>query len=390
MRHLMHNVRPGFTGVMIALLLVSGCTPSAPPQKPAPTGSPTVVVTEASVQGRLRGTVVALLADNRWIAVRTADGQIVARGSVAATPSQVLSGGHYLAVSPDGQFLYLLAYPMAGNPSRLVVVDGATAVVRASYLVPQPDVVFYALAVGPQTGLLYLFGNRGPSAIITVLDTHTGAVRMSWTAHAADGHTWTVYEGTISPDERHLLVSYAGPDTSGFDVFTRTGSTLQRCQSSQLTPGEGCFFTFRAVAFYGEDILAISGKDSIVQMDLQGVPRHTFDTGLHTDLFEFAVDAHRQRLYTVGACGYTQGFSAVDLSAGAAPPSVLTTSDGVCGERLAVTADGGEIVTGKTSVTLPDPSLPGHLLFVDANSGRVQMSVATPSELLDVLAFPGP
>ncbi len=59
-----------------------------------------------------------------------------------------------------------------------------------------------------------------------------------------------------------------------------------------------------------------------------------------------------------------------------APPLIFTANNGVCGERLALTAD-GQVVTGKTAVTVPDPSLPGQLLFVDVNTGRVRRSVAT-------------
>jgi hypothetical protein len=389
MRRVMRTWSSCFAGSMLVLLSVSGCINPSHPSKPEPVGSSTIGASTG-----LRGIIVALLANYRLLAVRATDGKVVASEAVAPSPSQLTGAGHYLAVSLDDKLLYVLTSPLANSPSRVVVMDGATATVRASYPVPEPDSVFRSLALGPQTGLLYLFGNRGNSVIISVFDPRKGTVRTSWRAREAAGHNWYVYQGAVSPDERHLLVSYHGPDTTGIDVFTLTGSTLQRCQPAQpivARVGNGCLSTHGGFAFYGEDILAATGGSDILQMDLQGVVQQTFDTRLDRNhLMEFVVDAHRQRLYAVGACAYVDGFSRVDLHATPPPPAELSQNNGVCGERLTFTADGTEVVTGKTHVTVPDPTLPGQLLFVDVNSGRVRRSVETPSELIDLLTFPGP
>jgi hypothetical protein len=378
-----------FAGSLLVLLSVSACITPSHPSKPEPSGSST-----GGASTDLRGIIVARLSNNRLLAVRAPDGKVVAALALAPPPSQMTGAGHYLAVSPDDKLLYVLTSPLATTKSRIVVVDAATAAVRESLVVPEPDIVFRSLVVGPKTGLLYLFGNRGNSVIITVFDPRKGTVRTSWIAREASGHNWYVYQGAVSPDERHLLVSYHGPDTTGIDVFTPTGSTLQRCRPAQPTVasvGNGCLSTHGGFAFYGEDILAATGGSDILQMDLQGVVQQTFDTRLdHNHLMEFVVDAHRQRLYAVGACAYVDGFSRVDLHATPTPPAIPTLNNGVCGERLTLTADGTEVVTGKTHVTVPDPTVPGQLLFVDVNSGLLRRSIATPSELIDLLTFPGP
>jgi len=49
-----------------------------------------------------------------------------------------------------------------------------------------------------------------------------GAHPSTWTARSADGHTWTLYQGSVSADEQRLYVSYHGPDITGLDWFDAT------------------------------------------------------------------------------------------------------------------------------------------------------------------------
>jgi len=311
----MHHWRSFPAGLVMMLLIISGCSQPSQFQQTSTTPLPTGTVKAVASTG-LRGAVVALLADNRLIAVRPTDGQVLVEQTLGAPPPALVGAGHYLAMSPDGKLLYVLPYAVAGTRSSVVEIATATARVQASYLLPASGMVYRSLAVGAKTGRIYLFGNRGSSVVITVLDAHTGAARISWTARPADGHNWLVYQGAVSSDERQLLVSYHGPDTTGVDVFTWQGQALQRCPSppfSSVDAGFGCLRSHGGFTFYGAGIPAATGTSLIEELDLHGGLHQAFDTRLVGHLMEFVVDAHRQRLYMIGACGYVNGFSAVDL-----------------------------------------------------------------------------
>jgi len=85
------------------------------------------------------------------------------------------------------------------------------------------DVAYRALALGPRTGDIYLFGNRiiGPDrgprqgppsdAVVTVLDSTNLTVIHNWTVRPSAGLDWYVYSGSIDDQEHHLYVSYHGP-----------------------------------------------------------------------------------------------------------------------------------------------------------------------------------
>ena len=52
----------------------------------------------------------------------------------------------------------------------------------------------------------------------------------------------------------------------------------------------------------------------ILDVDSYGAIRTGFDTGLEGNhLMEFVVDPMAERLYAVGSCGYSGGFSAVSV-----------------------------------------------------------------------------
>src|SRR5260370_12623937 len=128
MRLVMRTRSTFFAGSMFGLLLVTGCINSSQPAGPSPKG-PSKVIASAG----LRGMIVALLANNRLIAVRATDGKVVASEAIAPTPTEGTGAGHYLAVSPDDKLLYVLSYPLANNPSPVEAVEGATAAGRGTY-----------------------------------------------------------------------------------------------------------------------------------------------------------------------------------------------------------------------------------------------------------------
>lgn len=360
-----------------------------------------------------KGTVFTLLADNRLMAVHAQDGMVIAERVLAPRPvrSPGRSTGHFLARSKDGARLFVLLTDDLSALNQLAVVDIATVEVRATYPLTVSGDSYRSIAVGPGTGRLYLFGNRGGDAIVTILDPASGAALAIWSAKAG-GHSWIVYQGAVSDDERQLFISYHGPDTTGIDWFAVTDGGLQRCQVA-VRPNFGCLPTHGGFAVAGDGLFAATGTNIILNVDENGTIRYgldTFLTGNH--LMEFAVDGQTGQLYAVGSCGYTGGFSAIDLRSGGSPAEM--TKDGVrlrstpvppqvlvrggesarpgtlvpCGERLALGAN-ALVVVGKTEKPVAAPDVPGSLLFLNGRTGQTIETVATPSEPIDVLVIDG-
>ena len=309
-----------------------------------------------------RGTAFALLADNRLIAVRTADGSVIAARRLAPPPPTAAAASrfarHLLALASDGRTLFALipGWPAApgvsGQPDRLAVVARSTTRITATFPLPGEGGTYRSLAVGPQSGRLYLFGNRPDPAtppatpspatsivagatvegvIVTRLDPTTGAVEATWLARTAEGRDWLVYQGAVAPDERTLYVSYHGVATTGIDRFDLVAGGLRRCPPPPQS-GLGCIAGHGGFAFFGDGLLTATGDSVILATDHTGAVIGAIDTRLTGNhLMEFAVDPSADRLYAVGSCGYAGGFSAVSLphldpATGATRRQVATTS----------------------------------------------------------------
>ncbi len=357
--------------------------------------SPIVALT--SSPGSAGSIVFALLADGHLLAVRAANGTVMATRTLttAPIPTDLLAAGHYLARSSDGRTLYAL---VPGDPAYLASVDVATARVQMRYPLAR-GLLARSLAIGPTTGHLYVFGNRPEPAttpfgtpvedvVVQVLDPRNGRLVAHWTARHADGHDWYVYQGDVDHDERHLFISYHGPDTTGIDRFTMDRSGLRRCTSASPSThhiGSGCFHTHGGFTLFGNDILAATGTPLIPEMNQTGRIVRRLDTRLTGNhLMEFVVDDKADRLIAVGPCGYTGGMSIVALARGQTRVLVSPQPDNaICGERF-VRGPAHLLVVGKTAEMVPQRGLPGALLFVDVQTGRLRRTVETPAEPLDV------
>jgi hypothetical protein len=365
-------------------------------------------------------SVFALLADGRVLVVRP-NGRLLAETRLAPPPPPGTdrATGHYLVLSSDGHYVLTLVPGRPEAPDRLAVVDAGSGQVQVTF--PLPDTVtFRSLALGPQTGRVFLFGNAGEvvrppgldslaprqvSVVVAVLDPARGLVVDSWTVRPTDGHDWRVYQGAVSTDERQLFVSYHGPDTTGIDRFDLAPDGPHRCPDAAL-PGRGCLDGHGGFALHQDGLLAATGTPVVVELDQTDAVRRGLDTALTGNhLMEFVVDEAVQRLYAVGSCGYAGGFSAVSLHGAGVPttPTVpgewawIATPEppprlrrgGACGERLAL---GGAnlLVVGKTQQPVPQSGRLGALLMLDPSSGDVTSTVPTPSEPIDVLVAPRP
>lgn len=407
----------------ILTLLVGGCsTPTLPGQdKPTPRPSPTTLAipqaTELANPPPARTTpemnlgtstpsatavpsdvlVFALLTDNRLLAVRAQAGVVATelRLAPAEDTSTIESTGHYMALGDNGSTLYVLASAAA----RVAVIDVATTRMRATYSLPKNG-VYRSLAVGRRTGRLYLYGNDAKDVRVLVLDPDSGARLETWRLVRPGGYNWWVYQGEVSPDERELYISYHGADTTGIDRFRIVGGRLERCEAA-AAPGAGCISAHGGFTLHESHLLVATGDRIVLKMDADGKERGAVDTGLDGNhLMEFVVDQQRGRLYAVGSCAYSGGFSATDLRGAGVPttptipgewrwlstpepPRVKIRGHEPCGERLALSSD-SVLVVGRTAKPVPGTG-PGELQFVDVRTGRVTRSVGTSSEPVDVL-----
>jgi DNA-binding beta-propeller fold protein YncE len=345
-----------------------------------------------------------MLADNELIAA-TIDRGVIATRRLGLQPSPI-AVSHAMAVSQDHRLLYVLVPRGANQPAgsdRVDVINTTTLQVRASYRLDRA-VAYRSLALAPHTGRLFLFGTRsepsGQRLQVSMLDPASGRQLGSWDAHPASGHTWLPHVAIVAIDERHLVVSYHGSDTTGADVLTLAGGRLVRCAGAPASVG--CLQSVHGdvVATAEGHLLATTGDaQRIEELTLDGQVIRRWDselTGNH--LMELGLDPERRWLYAIGSCGYTGGLSAIDLRSGAArllaPPSgprdpeTLRSLPGICGERIEAGL-GGLVVVAKTARAVPQPQASGAVLVVDGQNGRLLRTIATPSEPVDLLLVPG-
>lgn len=353
--------------------------------------------------GNPEGLVYALLADGRLIAVNLERGTIVAEHDLS--PRTVINTTrHLIGRTKNGKKLFVL---LPGPQGRVIAVDTTTG--RISTIFESNDRAFRSLAVGPTTGRIYLFGNDGPTILISVLDPE-GKPLSTWKMIKPEGFDWAVYQGATSVDERRLFVSYHGAarpnvgikGTTGADWFDVTPQGITCCP--QVNPSNvGCMDSHGGFAVYKDGLLTATGGSRVLEIAGNGKVRQAFDTGLDGNhLLEFTIDANQSRLYAVGSCGYVPGFSVVDLERGGSPVAAdpefrfgtdrkppLLFKGGICGERLTL-ASNDLLILAKTGKPVPDATIPGGLVFLNRATGQVIRTVATPSEPVDLLATSEP
>ncbi len=91
--------------------------------------------------------------------------------------------------------LYVLVPGEPTSADVVAIVDAGTGQPLSSFHLDD-GIAYRSLAVGPRTGHVFVFGNRGGEALVTLVDAEHGTKLATWTAHAADGHDWRVYAGS--------------------------------------------------------------------------------------------------------------------------------------------------------------------------------------------------
>ena len=343
---------------------VSCLVPAGPP--PPVGGGPAVVALLGDFDrypSELRGRV------NRVVRISLPGGAVEARrglgprwkpGDIDRLDSLGLreDSGPMLAATPDGRaVLALVRYPVSGR-SSVAVVDARSLRVRCSHPL-EPGVRYSGLLLG-RSGTVYAVGARrsGRSrldSVLTMADAETGELLGSYTLREADqtprvrtGKGWWAYWAALSPDERRLVVSYHGGDTTGADSFrVWPGSRVSgeaperrcpahvpptRCPSDRTDAG----WVHGAVTPAGAGFVAATGGHAMLRLDRRGRESGRLHLNGHLGhLMDFEIDARRGLLY-VSACGARPGILRVELARGR---RTSVPSGEFCGSPLAVHAD---------------------------------------------------
>jgi hypothetical protein len=239
------------------------------------------------------------------------------------------------------------------------VVDARTLRTLCTHSL-EPGVRYSSLLLG-RSGTVYAIGvrrvERGRwNSVLTMADAETGELAGSQTLREADltprvrfAKDWWPYWTALSDDERRLVVSYHGGDTTGADTYRvspgsgveRDGVSEGRCPSR--TPRWGCEtdmtdvgWAHGAVEAAGRGFVAASGGEDVLRVGRRGGETGRLHLRGHLGhLMAFELDAGRRFLY-VSACGARPGILRTDL-AGAGRRMML--SGDFCGTPLALHAN---------------------------------------------------
>lgn len=349
-------------------LLLGACTSAVVPDGLAPT-DPAVVY--------------ALLANGHLLVVHLPRGATNEISLTTSAPDEQ-SEMHAMSLSRDGRTLYA-AVADANLNGHVVEVDTTSAKTVHEIELP-PGTSPRGLVVGPRTGDLYVFGAKGGSAVVWIIDPAARTPAHSITARRADGHNYLVFQGLINAEETALFLSYHGPDTTGIDRYELNGDNIERC-IADVPAGRSCFNAHGGMALLDVRLLATTGEGPLLALDPRsGRMVAQYDVQLPGDhIDDLGVDEYGQRAFIVGSCGYVGGLSVVDLRSGRTTVLVpAREGDPRCGERISVVPGGHTLVVAHTLRPVAAKGRTGKLLVL-ADDGRRLREIATSSEPIDIV-----
>jgi hypothetical protein len=269
-----------------------------------------------------------------------------------------VASGPLLAAAPDRRTVLALVRTVSGGDS-VAVIDAQSLQTRCSH--PLEDGVHYSGLLLGRSGMFYAYGAQrvGSSrwdAVLTIGDARTGELKGSHTLRRAVkgdparyGKSWLVYWGALSADERSLVVSYHGGDTTGADWF-RISPTFdisagrmaeRRCvdRSPRWPCGPGRTDIPRAhgaVTTVGAGFVGATGASDLLELDRggHGVGR-LWVRESKSHLMDFALDDDRRHVY-VSACAKRPTIQRFDLER---DRRRIVPSGTFCGRPLAVYGD---------------------------------------------------
>jgi hypothetical protein len=215
------------------------------------------------------GTAFSLLADSRLIAVRIADGHVIAEQKLAQGP--VSGVGRLMVVSKKTNSLIVLV------SNRLFAMELPSLRITKSISPSRTDCTFRGVAIGPMSNRLYMFGNCPDSINVTVFDPSATRELENWSGTLPAKLDWMIYQGNVSADERRVFISYHGSNTTGIDWFDVLSNRLERCQQHD-DPNLGCIRAHGGFEIRGNKIFATAGGRLIVQTVINGSSLMAYDT----------------------------------------------------------------------------------------------------------------
>jgi hypothetical protein len=340
----------------------------------------------------------AMLADNSLVRVDLTRGRVVARRALDARPgSRFQDARHAIVLDRAQDRMFVLVSGVRGRPDAIAVVHPRTLAVRARFRLDR-GVGYRGILFARSTGLLYAYGSRkGPyvdpqtefgehAAVVTVLRTADGRILARWTVREANRLEWWTYWAALSGDERRLILSYHGSNTTGADVLTLSGTGFSPCAPTRTVfARSGCSGDVHGMAEpYGEGFVAATGGTRVVVLDPRGEVVRRVRTGLQTHHMDFALAEDGRTLVGVGPCGKIGGLWAVDLEAGTnvrLRPARGSTQ--LCGSRIV--AAGGRLLVATGGGAPPYQWIRPAVLVLDGRSGRTVRRIPTGSFALDVV-----
>jgi hypothetical protein len=151
---------------------------------------------------------------------------------------------------------------------------------------------------------------------VAASETLRGAKRGRWRGWGTD---WFVYGGALSPDERRLILSYHGNDTTGADQFlisagsrvSASGRAERRClgRGPRWPCGPGRVdipLVDGAVAAVETGFVGAAAEDGLLRLDRRARVVERMPAAPDEHLMDFALDGARSLLY-VSSCGRRPG-----------------------------------------------------------------------------------
>jgi hypothetical protein len=387
---------------------------------------------DASLAASARPAVIALLGEelvrgfegpyvNRLLRIslpggevqreRTLGRRLPSRPDDARDPIRTTAAaGPLLATAPDSKAVVALVRAPAPGRDRVAVIDAASLETRCSY--PLGKSARYSGLLLGGSGRLYAFGNRRAGAarrwdaVLTIVDMETGAVAASQTLREAErgkwtgwGTDWFAYGGALSADERRLILSYHGGDTTGADQFrispagriAASGRAERRCRGRgprwPCGPGRADIpLMHGAVAAVETGFVGATGERGLLRLDRRGRVVGRMAVAPDDHLLDFALDEARSLLY-VSTCGRRPAIRRLDL---ARHRRRTLPSGRFCGRPLAVHRDRFLVLSAAPVGRhgLPRGRLRLRLIDLeDAGSGTAVRGSEAP---LDALVVPSP
>jgi hypothetical protein len=385
---------------------------------------------DASVSGSSRPAVIALLGDeldghaefsgphvNRLLRISLPGGEVQRERTLGRRlPNRAITRDDsfrlnmarapLLGTTPDGRTVVALMREPAPGRDSVAVVDAASLETRCTHPL-ESGVRYLGLLLG-RSGRVYAFGIRraqtrgGWDAVLTILDAESGALAGAKTVRDAErgkrrgfAKQWFIYGAALSADERRIVLSYHGRDTTGADhLRISAGSRVshgrrgeqpcvrrrgRRVCASVWTDVEEVHGAVRALR---SGFVGTAGEEGLVHLDRSGRLIRRIPITPRTHLMDFASDARLSMVY-VSSCGTRAALYRFDLERGRRE---TVAGARFCGHPLAVHDDRFLVLIASRLNNAGDPAgPPRRLRLVDLEADGSARLVQRPGAPLDAV-----